>query len=255
MERYKHAVASAGAHLADADPSASRVGNGLPSSPTNTEMLLDWLDRLLLAQTQGGVAVGRLQYASSGTGASAGSTPSTVRVALSPEMQDLYSYCCLVVDMPMFPHPVLHDDKLYPSVTPHLPEVAFQMLTVNGGVGPRSAFTTEKGEAVYEFNLIGKPFSGEALRHIVDWEMEADNPCEDLHRRLAHDTIRGRGGVGDSLAKPNLQEKERLDKILRTPGDHLRAEDKDLMYRFRCSSFCCYSFCSNTKGQICAHRQ
>lgn len=245
LEKYKNTVA-----MSHQIASGPRVGSGAAGNQSaNMDLMLDWLDRLVLAQAQSSIAVSRHQHISSprdnasvvdATGGAGGGVDvrgeesSGSRVVLSPEMQDLYSYCCLVVDMPMFPHPVLHEEKLYPSVTPHLPDVAFQMLTVSGGMGPRTTYTTDRGEPVYEFNLIGKQFSGEAFRHIVDWDMEAENPCEDLYRRLAHDTIR-RGGAGDTTVKPNLQEKERLDKILRTPapGDHMRAEDKDLMYRFR----------------------
>lgn len=224
LEKYKNRVALS--HQQDDD---SRVEGGAASSG-NMDLMLDWLDRLVLAQAQSGVAVARQQNLASTAGSE---SPSGGRGGASPEMQDLYSFCCLVVDMPMFPHPVLHEEKHYPSVTPHMPDVAFQMLSVSDGVGPRSIFTTDRGDSAYEFNLIGKPFSGEALRHIVDWEMETDNPCEAMYRRLAHDTIRGRGGAGDASVKPNLEEKERLDRILRTPGDHMRSEDKDLMYRFR----------------------
>jgi hypothetical protein len=243
LEKYKNAVALSHQNAAG----VRGVGAGNQTGSGNMDLMLDWLDRLVLAQAQSSIAVSRQQHLSSTKGSTssvavsgeagdsgAAGAEGGGRVVPSPEMQDLYSFCCLVVDMPMFPHPVLYEEKLYPSVTPHLPEVAFQMLTVTAGTGPRNTYTTDRGETVFEFNLIGKQFSGEAFRHIVDWEMEADNPCEDLYRRLAHDTIR-RGGAGDSTVKPNLQEKDRLDKILSTPapGDHMRAEDKDLMYRFR----------------------
>jgi hypothetical protein len=216
------------------------------------DLLLDWLDRLVLAQIQSSIAIGRKTSNSLDENPSLRSRPldtsdnsthssnstSTVETPpiLSPEIQDLYSYCCLIVNLPMFPHPVLFEEKLYPTVAPHLPHVAAQILSVGEGSGRTIKYDDKRGP-IYEFNLMGKPFSGQALRQIVDWDMDADNPCENMYRRLAHDTIRGRGGA-DITAKPNLKEKERLDTILNTPGDHLKPEDKDLMYRFRYVALC-----------------
>jgi hypothetical protein len=236
LEKYKNSVVSS--------------SNRSTSPGGNMDLLLDWLDRLVLAQIQSSIAHGRksstsleennstkVRNDSSDTtpGASASASTSNGFIdsppVLSPEIQDLYSYCCLVIDLPMFPHPVLFEEKMYPSVVPHLPHVAAQILSVGEGSGRTIKYDDKRGP-IYEFNLMGKPFSGQALRQIVDWDMDADNPCENMYRRLAHDTIRGRGGT-DITAKPNLKEKERLDTILNTPGDHLKPEDKDLMYRFR----------------------
>jgi hypothetical protein len=214
------------------------------------DLLLDWLDRLVLAQIQSSIATGRKSSNSldenpamkTRIDSSDNSSPSVSLESppiLSPEIQDLYSYCCLVVNLPMFPHPVLFEEKLYPAVAPHLPHVAAQILSVGEGSGRTIKYDDKRGP-IYEFNLMGKPFSGQALRQIVDWDMDADNPCENMYRRLAHDTIRGRGGA-DITAKPNLKEKERLDTILNTPGDHLKPEDKDLMYQFRLTIFLLYS--------------
>ncbi len=151
--------------------------------------------------------------------------------AYSPEEEDLNTYCCLIIDMPLFPFPVLHHEASYPSVPPHLPDVALAMLSVKGGA--MTELQTEAGEPFYEFNLQGIQFSGQALGHIMDWDIESDsNPCEEMYRRIAHDFFRGRGGVDPQL-KPNLKEKEGIDKILNTPGDHMKAEDKDLLFRFR----------------------
>lgn len=208
------------------------------------DLLLDWLDRLVLAQIQSSIVVGRPHSNSiednnmvrkntrgdstDNNGTLAAFEPPPV---LSPEIQDLYGYCCLIIDLPMFPYPVLFEEKLYPSVTPHLPHIAAKILSVDDGSGRTTRNDDSKG-TIYEFNLAGKPFSGQALRQIVDWDMEADNPCENMYRRLAHDTIRGRGGA-DITSKPNIKEKERLEFILNTPGDHLKLEDQDLLYRFR----------------------
>lgn len=240
LEQYKNSVVSS------SNRSSSLQG-------ANMDLLLDWLDRLVLAQIQSSIAVGRPHSnsiddnnllkknvrgdSSENNGLSSLIEPPPI---LSPEIQDLYSYCCLVIDLPMFPYPVLFEEKLYPPVAPHLPHIAAKILSVGDGSGRTTKNDDSRGP-IYEFNLAGKPFSGQALRQIVDWDMEADNPCENMYRRLAHDTIRGRGGA-DVNAKPNLKEKERLEFILNTPGDHLKPEDKDLMYRFRFYIFKLYIY-------------
>ena len=148
--------------------------------------------------------------------------------AHTTESQDLNSFAILVVDLPLFPHKVLFEERCAPAATPHTPLTSLAMLADAG-----TAYENDKGDTIYEFNLTGRNFSGQALQQVVDWEMEmdVDNPCEDMYRRLAHHT-RCRGG-SDHHIKPNLQEKERLDKILHAPGDHMKTEEKDLLYRFR----------------------
>ena len=42
-------------------------------------------------------------------------------------------------------------------------------------------------------------------------------------------------GGSDPNIKPDLQEKEKLDMIIRSPGDHVKGADMDLMYKFRYS--------------------
>lgn len=170
----------------------------------------DWLDRLMLTQIQ----------STSGTTAASFS---------SPEAYDLLTMATLVIEMPFLPHPVVFDEKCYPSVPPHMPITAMEMLSASGII---TETIDSNNNLIMEFNLTGKPFSGQALGLIVDWETELDNPCEEMYHRLAHDNIRGRGTT-DITLKPNLQEKEKLDRILKTPGDHIRADDKDLMFRFR----------------------
>lgn len=197
---------------------------------------LEWLDKLMLKQIQSNIAARNYDYNNTNNNQDdtidyeSNYYMSNMK-ALSPEEEDLSTYCCLVIDMPIFPYPVLYEENSYPSVVAHMPEVANAMLCVKGGA--MSEYQTDTGDRVYEYNLVGKPFSGQALGYIVDWDVDVDtNPCEDMYRRLAHDAIRGRGGF-DPEVKPNIKEKERIDMILNTPGDHIKSEDKDLLYKFR----------------------
>lgn len=180
------------------------------SSDQNPDSFLDWLDRLTIEQLRVADSV----------------------MTNNPACMDLHSYAHLVVSLPILPHYVLFGEKCAPAVTPHTPRTSFEMLSVKDG--PRTAFENDSGDTIYEFNLTGRNFAGQCLQQVVDWDMEldADNPCEEVYRRLAHDSIRGRG-KGDQAFKPNLQDKDRLEKILHTPGDHLKTEEKDFLYRFR----------------------
>lgn len=205
--------------------SMSMKNKSIPRNPS--DVMLDWLDRLSLAQLSTTASMGivhglkDIEYNCVGD-----STSHTT------ESIDLHSFALLVVDLPLFPHDVIFNEKCAPAAIPHTPRTSLAMLAVRDG--PRTAYERDSGDTLYEFNLTGRNFSGQALQQVVDWEMEmeADSPCEDMYRRLAHDSIRGRGG-SDQAIKPNLQEKERLDKVLHAPGDHMKTEEKDLLYRFR----------------------
>ena len=52
--------------------------------------------------------------------------------------------------------------------------------------------------------------------------------CEDMHRRLNHNTRRG---TGDATVKPNLLEKEKIDRIINSVVHHnMSVEEADLIY-------------------------
>ena len=74
------------------------------------------------------------------------------------------------------------------------------------------------------------PFNGSCLKVIADWDMEVENLAEQQYRTLAHDTLRG---TADPSAKPNVEEKERIDRIVNAAGTTLKYEERDLLYRFR----------------------
>jgi len=85
---------------------------------------------------------------------------------------------------------------------------------------------------IIEFNVTSKAFHGSLLTCITDWEVGQDNPCEDQHRKLAHNSHRS---SADPSLKPNLQEKQQLERIIQLPafGDQLRMDEKDLLFKFR----------------------
>jgi phosphatidylinositol 3-kinase len=56
--------------------------------------------------------------------------------------------------------------------------------------------------------------------------------CACRYRKLAHDKLRG---VVDPNLKPNKEERERIESLVASPSDHLRIEDKDLLWTFRFS--------------------
>jgi len=83
-----------------------------------------------------------------------------------------------------------------------------------------------------EFNISTKSFHGSMLNSITDWELGLENPCEDQHRKLVPHSVRG---TSDPNLKPNLKEKQQLERIIQLPtfGDQLRLDDKDLLFKFR----------------------
>lgn len=70
----------------------------------------------------------------------------------------------------------------------------------------------------------------EAFCLVSDYEMEEDNPVEHKYRKLAHDQLRG---LVDPELKPNRDERQRIDAIVAARQDHLRMEDRDLIWKFR----------------------
>ena len=70
----------------------------------------------------------------------------------------------------------------------------------------------------------------------MDWEVGQDNPCEDQHRKLTHHSNRG---SSDPTLKPNLEEKQDLERIVSMPayGEPMTPEDKDLLFKYRYTIF------------------
>lgn len=126
----------------------------------------------------------------------------------------------LVVDMPVYPHKVLFEEKAYTVVTPHVPFTDPSSYLRVCGV-PQSLTANSMGSSVgdlIEFNLVSmssKEFSGSLFAIITDWEIGQDNPAEDQIRRLSKDSLRG--SADPTQLKPNLQEKQKLDLIVQSP--------------------------------------
>ena len=49
---------------------------------------------------------------------------------LSVEL-DLLTYCCLVLELPAYPHPVLHEERTYPTVSAHVPPTSLSDIASN----------------------------------------------------------------------------------------------------------------------------
>jgi phosphatidylinositol 3-kinase len=98
---------------------------------------------------------------------------------------------------------------------------------------------------VIEFTLNNK-FNANCFNVIADWEsynIDTNNIYEDQHRHLSHsNNLRG---SHDITLKPNLQEKEKINKILHyNILTQLNTDDMDLIFKFR------YTLVDNNKALI-----
>ncbi len=66
-----------------------------------------------------------------------------------------------------------------------------------------------------------------------------ENLSEDQNRRLSQNARRG---AADAFAKPNLVEKEKIDRTVQSVGNHMSVEEIDILYRYR------YSLTENKKA-------
>lgn len=120
------------------------------------------------------------------------------------------SLAYLIVELPVFEVPVMHEETFYPvpqhgpsgSVTPLDLALYKQKVASNQ---PRAAFDP----------LQTVPF--------LDYENENDNPVEDKYRILAHDLLRG---LVDPALKPDRVQRDRLAAIIASPSHHPSREDK-----------------------------
>ena len=154
----------------------------------------------------------------------------------------------LVVTLPMFQHPVLFEEKPYPGVVGvpfsgglTLAPTATAAAPVPPSPTSRWTGSSDTGAGADEDGLstakVLNNMPGWELCAIYDCEAESDNPIEGKYRRLAHDKFRGgaagTGGGIDVNLKPNKEERERIEALLASPSDHLRIEEKDLLWTFR----------------------
>jgi len=165
----------------------------------------------------------------------------------------------LVVTLPMFQHPVLFEEKPYPgvvgvpfsggltltaapaataaAVAPPVPPSPTSRWTGSSDAAATATATATADEEGLSTAKVLNNLPGWELCAIYDCEAESDNPIEGKYRRLAHDKFRGgaagTGGGIDLSLKPNKEERERIEALLASPSDHLRIEEKDLLWTFR----------------------
>lgn len=89
---------------------------------------------------------------------------------------DLDTFCFLIIEMPSLPHEVLHDEKQYPTVSPHVPPTTF--TDIIGLIGPS---IVEMDDTTVEFSLVGRPFNATSLTIVADWDMDAVRTLIWLH--------------------------------------------------------------------------
>ncbi|CAM9225302.1 unnamed protein product [Ectocarpus fasciculatus] len=184
---------------------------------------VDWLDRLTVAAIECNRKANERVEADGCGARSSLSGPATVRAPAHV----LHQYCYLDIELPTFSLPVLYEDSGSGShvATAYCPGYYFDTFVAPGGC------MVENERGVYEFNLQDRIFSGQSLCNVVDWDMTMDNAAEDMFRILTqNDSSRG---TSDPNLKPDLQEKEKLDSIIRSPGDSMKPADMDLIYKFR----------------------
>jgi hypothetical protein len=143
--------------------------------------------------------------------------------SLPPEECDLQTYCCLVLEMAMYSNVVLHEEKLYPTVAPHVPPTQLSDIATN-------CVNEVDKDGTLEFAIVARSFNPLSLCVVADWDIDQDNLAELQYRSIAHDIIRG---AADPSIKPNLQDKVKLDRIISAPGTHLTNDEMDLLYKFR----------------------
>jgi phosphatidylinositol 3-kinase len=141
-------------------------------------------------------------------------------------LQDLLlldtSCASLIVELPVFDIPILHEETFYP-----LPQHG-----ACGAVSPVELSAFRKRVAYNNLPIESNFFDPLLVVPFLDYENENDNPVEDKYRTLAHDLLRG---LVDPALKPDREQKNRLASIIDSPSHHPTREEKDLLWRFRFS--------------------
>ncbi|CAB1107106.1 unnamed protein product [Ectocarpus sp. CCAP 1310/34] len=139
----------------------------------------------------------------------------------------------LVLEMPCFAHPIIHEERPYPGVPGGVTGAGGGGgSAIVGGAGAGAGATQRQdggGRAWGASDLLAGGGS-DAFLLVSDYEMEEDNPVEHKYRKLAHDQLRG---LVDPELKPNRDERHRIDDLVAGRQDHLSMEDKDLLWKFR----------------------
>lgn len=154
----------------------------------------------------------------------------------------------LILEMPYFAHPIIHEERPYPGVpgggggapgggsgigggapTDRMTTNGATVVGGSGGGGGGGAGWGEGGRSWGASDLLTAGGS-DAFLLVSDYEMEEDNPVEHKYRKLAHDQLRG---LVDPELKPNRDERHRIDELVADRQDHLKMEDRDLLWKFR----------------------
>lgn len=67
--------------------------------------------------------------------------------------------------------------------------------------------------------VAGRHFNPQSICVVADWDIDTENLAEKQYRALAHDTVRG---GGDPKVKPNLQDKEQIERLVQMAGSLFR---------------------------------
>ncbi|KAI9832159.1 MAG: hypothetical protein M1819_004510 [Sarea resinae] len=136
----------------------------------------------------------------------------------------------LYIDLPRFDFPIVFSDHEYP-----VPPISSHLHSSSSNATLRPPPEVQFGPGIngYPDGVDGETSSyGGRLIKIYDPEVGArDNPAESMHRRLVRSH---RTGVLDRDLKPNAKIRDELNLILSYgPTHELKAEEKDLVWKFR----------------------
>lgn len=149
----------------------------------------------------------------------------------SDEEEDERDKYTLVIDFPRFDFPVVFTDHEY---TPTPISSQAQHAQPSGNVNLKPPPEVQLGPGINGTgNGIGDDDDNTSpLIRIYDPEVGAkDNPAESKHRRLVRSH---RTGVSDRDLKPNAKIRDELNTIVSYgPTQELKAEEKDLVWKFR----------------------
>ena len=141
-----------------------------------------------------------------------------------PREVALDSFCTMIIELPLLSNVVLHEEKQFMKVHPHRPPAKLEdMLTT----------CVLREDGLREFTVTERRFNGDSMGIVADWDLETENLMEEQYRKL------NRGGLrehSDIHTKPNLSDKEQIEKIVNYPSiDKLTGKEKDILYIFRYS--------------------
>lgn len=133
------------------------------------------------------------------------------------------SRASLIVELPTFDIPILHEETFYQPV----------QNGASGAVTPLDLSLYHKEQAERKSGRTEQQeLNSLQFVPFLDFEHQNDNPVEDKYRALAHDLIRG---LVDPALKPDREQRERLAAIIDSPSHHPTRNEKDLLWRFRFS--------------------